>query len=422
MGPSTVETDPDRTPTEPGPAAAPALPIVLAGVHGHGRNHLTNLERLANAGSAARLAGICDPRPPTPDLGERLPGIAWGDDLGSLIDRVGARIAIVCTPIHTHAGLTVVAARRGCGVLLEKPPTATLASFERLEEDLRTAGTACQVGFQDLASPAIDHIRMLIAEGAVGEVRGIGAAGTWIRDSTYFTRSAWAGRRTLGGEPVTDGVLSNPFAHAIASALVLDGSDGRTPPRDIEVELYRANDIEADDTSCVRLRTERGTTVVVAATLCAETSRDPVITVHGTRGRIDLLYKRGRVRLRPHDRRPVPGPGPRPGGAGDSTEGEQIWDFSRADLLENLVDHLQRGRGLLVPLESATAFMHVLEAIRTAPDPVPIPADQIRTVDTDTGTCRVVPGVDRAVLDAADTLAVFSELGLGWTRTSEVPR
>ena len=215
-------------------------------------------------------------------------------------------------------------------------------------------------------------------------------------------------------------MLSNPFAHAVASALVLDGSDGCIPPLDIQVELYRANDIESDDTSCIRLRTERGTTVVVAATLCAEQSREPVISVHGTLGRIDLLYKQGKVRLRRHDRPPVGSPAgfaPTDSGvAKTENPGEQVWEFSRVDLLENLIDHLARGRALLVPLEATTAFMHVVEAIRTAPEPIRIPPDLIRTVDTVTGSSRVIAGVDRAVLDAAERLALFSELGLDWTR------
>lgn len=401
------------------PGSGPDVPVVLAGVHGHGHNHLANLERLAATGSAVRLAGICDPLPPTPDLRERLSGVPWEEDLGTLIDRVGARVAIICTPIHTHARLALTAAGKGCGILLEKPPTPTLASFARLTDGLREFGASCQVGFQDLASPAIDHVRELISAGAVGRIHGIGVTGTWIRDSGYFTRSPWAGRRTLRGEPVTDGVLSNPFAHAIASTLLLDGSDGRVPPEDIEVELYRANDIESDDTSCVRLRTARGTTVLVAATLCAERSRDPVITVRGTHGRIDLLYKQGRVRLRVGD----PVRGTAAADAANRTPIDRVRDFARADLLENLVGHvLDRSRELLVPLESTAAFMHVLEAIRTAPGPVPVPAEFVRTVDTPTGTQRVLPGIDAIVAEAAGTLALFSELGPGWARPREVSR
>jgi hypothetical protein len=38
----------------------------------------------------------------------------------------------------------------------------------------------------------------------------------------------------------------------------------------VEVELYRAHDIEVDDTSCLRLTFATGLTAVLAVTLCAE--------------------------------------------------------------------------------------------------------------------------------------------------------
>ena len=111
-----------------------------------------------------------------------------------------------------------------------------------------------------------------MAEGAIGRVTGIGAAGAWRRDASYYARAPWAGRRVLNGEPVVDGALTNPFAHATATALALDGDTGADDLRDVRVELFRANPIEADDTSCLRLVTARGTTVR-SRSPCAPTAR-----------------------------------------------------------------------------------------------------------------------------------------------------
>jgi predicted dehydrogenase len=379
---------------------AGGTPVVLAGVHGHGRSHLANLARLAAAGGGPhgiRLAGVCDPLPLTPDQRAQVgAGVPVGSDLATLVERVGAAVAVVCTPIHTHADLTLAAVGRGCHVLLEKPPAPSLAEFDRLAAGVAAAGRACQVGFQSLGSEAIGHVRGLVSEGVVGEVTGIGATCVWVRDTSYWARARWAGRRVLDGVPVVDGVLTNPFAHATATALALDGSDGAGGVTGIEVELYRVNEIEADDTSCVRLRTARGTTIVVAATLAGERSHDPVITVHGTAGRIDLFYKRDEVRLR------------RRGGA------ERIWQLGTRDLLENLADHVHDGAPLLVPLPRTAAFMRVVEAVRTAPDPRPVPADAVREVAAGSNRRRFLPGVDEAAAGCAERLALFSELGLPW--------
>jgi predicted dehydrogenase len=376
-------------------ASSPAA-VVLAGVHGHGRWHLRNLDRLRHAGVPVRLAGVCDPRPPADDQRDLIGDVPVSASLDDLLAAVRPDVTVVCTPIHTHADLTLAAAAAGSHVLLEKPPTTTLAGFERLVSGMTASGRACQVGFQSLGSHALPHIRTLIADGAVGDVTGIGAAGAWQRDSSYYARAPWAGRRTLGDVAVVDGALTNPLAHATATALALDGETGQEGLRELRVELFRANPIEADDTSCLRLVTARGTTITVAATLCAERSAEPYLIVHGTRGRIVLEYRTGRVRVEA-------------GGRVETTE------YPATDLLENLVAHVRDpGVPLLVPLAATRAFMQVVEAVRRAPEPSEVPPQYRRTDTSGAHPRLVVPGIDAAVARSAEELALFSELDLPW--------
>jgi predicted dehydrogenase len=378
--------------------------VALVGLHGHGRWHLQNLDRLRRAGVPVRLAGICDTRPPTADERGLLGEVPVAARLDDLLDAVRPDVTIVCTPIHTHADLTLAATSAGSHVLLEKPPTSTLAGFERLASGVAATGRACQVAFQSLASRALPHVRGLIADGVVGEVVGIGAAGAWQRDESYYTRGPWAGRRTLDGVAVVDGALTNPFAHAVVTALALDGETGEQPSRDLRVELFRANPIEADDTSCLRLVTTRGTTLTVAATLCAERDAEPYLVVHGTRGRIRLEYRTGRVRVE---------------------AGGRVTASAHAgtDLLENLVAHVRDAAvPLLVPLAATRAFMRVLEAVRLAPEPVEIPP-RYRRLDASGPRPRlVVPGIDAAVARSAQSLALLSELDLPWARGKAATR
>jgi predicted dehydrogenase len=377
---------------------------VLVGVHGHGRWHLQNIDRLRRAGVPVRLAGICDTRPPTADLRDLVGDVPVMARLDDLLDAVRPEVTIVCTPIHTHAELTLTAAAAGSHVLLEKPPTTTLAGFERLVSGIAATGRACQVAFQSLGEHAVGYVRGLMADGAVGRVIGIGAAGAWARDSSYYARAPWAGRRTLNGVAVVDGALTNPFAHAVATALALDGETGPDPLGDLHVELFRANPIEADDTSSLRLVTARGTTIIIAVTLCAEREAEPYLVVHGTRGRIILQYRTGHVRLEADDRL-------------ESTR------HGATDLLGNLVAYTRDPAvPLLVPLAATGTFMRVLEAVRLAPEPVEIPPEY-RTVDTSGPYPRaVVPGIDAAVARAADELTPLSGLDLPWARKSPARR
>ncbi len=394
-------------------AAPPPTGVLLVGAHGHGRWHLRNLARLHRAGAPVRLAGICDPRPLEPDqlaLADAAGGtgaVPTGPDLDALLATVRPGVTVVCTPIHTHVDLALAAARAGSHVLLEKPPTPTAAEFERLRTGLAATGRACQVGFQSLGSAAVPRVRELVADGAIGAVRGIGGAGAWVRDSAYWARATWAGRRSLGGVPVVDGALTNPFAHATATALALDGA-GADDLREVRVELYRANPIEADDTACLRLVTARGTPVVVAVTLCAERQDEPYVVVHGTRGRIVLHYKSDRVRLE---------------AGATATTGATTTEHPGTDLLENLVAHVgDPAVPLLVPLSATRAFTQVVEAVRLAPAPREIPPEHRRTDTCGPAPRAVVPGVDGAVARAAAELATFSELGLPWAaRPAAVP-
>ncbi|MGW5273369.1 Gfo/Idh/MocA family protein [Streptomyces sp. NPDC004044] len=381
------------------------VPVVLAGARGHGRWHLANIRRLQDQG-LVRLAGICELTPLTetelaPFTGE-LP--AQSADFGELLDSTGARVAVICTPIQTHTELALTAAARSVHLLLEKPPAATFADFERMVTGVRAAGIACQVGFQSFGSHAVPAIRALVDSDAIGAVQGIGAAGAWVRDDAYYHRAPWAGRRRIGPADVVDGVLTNPLAHAVATALELAGSGTADDVASIETELFRAHDIEADDTSCVRITTTRGLPVTAAVTLCAEQAGEPYVIVHGDRGRITFWYKQDRVLIQR---------------AGHGPE-EAV--HGRTDLLENLVDHLAGRAALLVPPQRTGAFMRVVEAVRTAPEPVALPSDAWHTepATASTGARRVVRGIDALVAAGADTLTLFSELGVPWALPTEV--
>ncbi|MET8991519.1 DUF6807 family protein [Nonomuraea wenchangensis] len=367
--------------------------VVLAGANGHGRHHLGNLRALAAQG-LVELVGICDVRPVEVDFGTPL----QSPDLGELIEKTGAEFTVICTPIHTHADLAVTALRAGSHVLLEKPPAPSPDEHRRIAAAVEETGRALQVGFQSLGSAAVPALRELIASGALGTVRGIGGAGAWERPAAYFTRSAWAGKRRLNGVDVVDGALTNPFAHAVATALALTDSG----VAGIETELYHANPIESDDTSCVRIRLDDGLTITIAVSLCAAERHEPYLVVHGDRGRATLVYTQDQLRVEHAD------------GSVTTTVHE------RAGLLENLIDHVRTGAELLVPLARTEAFTQVLDAVRRAPEPLPIPERHQVAVRDAAGEVvrRLLPGIAELTARSADELALYSELDAPWSRVN----
>ncbi|MFB4195280.1 Gfo/Idh/MocA family protein [Streptomyces carpaticus] len=374
------------------------LPVVLVGARGHGRWHLRNLRRLAARG-AVTLAGVCELRPlSAEELGEGLGSPEQGSDLGELLERTGARIVIICTPIHTHADLALTAAKAGAHILLEKPPAPSMAEFRRMTDGIAAAGVACQIGFQSLGSHAVPWIRETLAGGAIGRVRGFGAAGAWVREEAYWQRAPWGGlRRTPDGRDVVDGVLTNPLAHAVATALRLAEADRETDIAGVGLELYRVNDIAADDTSSARMTTTDGTPVVTAVTLAAERPGEPYVEVHGSTGRLTFWYKQDRVLLEREGAEP------------------EYSTYDRTDLLENLIAHLRDADvPLLVPPERTGGFMRLVEAVRTAPEPAALPASAWHSEPAEQGPRRVLDGIDALTAAGARQLALYSELGASW--------
>ncbi|PNI09050.1 oxidoreductase [Arthrobacter sp. AFG7.2] len=380
-----------------GGGAAPAtVPrIALVGVHGFGERHLANLARLQQAG-VLELVAVADPNPPAP--GRLAPSVAVFDDLAQLLAAdPGIDVVILATPIQTHAPLALAALSAGKDVYVEKPPVASLARFQEVLAAAEAAGGLVQVGFQSLGSHALPAIRELVESGSVGEVLGLSAKGQWVRNKAYFKRSRWAGKRSLDGIDVVDGVATNALAHAVATGLHLAGAHTLADVESVETDLYRAHGTESDDTSIIRILTSGGRTLLCALTLCAPEQQRPSVTVHGTRGEITLFYTEDEVVI-------------------TTPDGERREKFGRTDLLENLLAARSAGTPLLCALPDTGAFTTVLEAIRTAPAPQPINADYVTWAGEGDEAHPVVHGIAAAMERAVKAQATFAELGLPWAR------
>lgn len=377
------------------PEPARPLRVAVVGAMGYGVNHLRALRGLAAEGRAV-LVAVVDRRPLEGEAAELAGDAAYHQDLADVLAVDPPDIVTIATPIPSHAPLATAAMRAGCHVLLEKPPTASLAAYEALLAVARETRRACQVGFQANGSSAYAVIDEVVADEEIGEVTGIGVVGTWVRPTSYFERAPWAGRRRLDGVDVVDGVVTNPLAHAVAAALRIDGSTRAEDVAVVEAELFRANDIEADDTSSVRIITTGGRKIALGLTVCAAEASEPRVIVHGTDGQVVFRYKTDEVDV-------------------DGVSGRRTVTCTTTPLLTNLVDHLHDADvPLLSSLEDTGAFMRVLEAVRTADEPAPIPAALVDWREDEEGRHVVVHDVEHWCARVADELRTFTTLGAPW--------
>ena len=260
--------------------------IGVAGMHGHGATHVAAALALEREGRAV-LAAVADHRAPGPELA----GVPAYHEASEMIASEALDVVVLSTPMHTHLPLAEAALATGAHVLLEKPPTPDARRVPPPARGSRgAAGRAVQLGFQSLGSSAVPAMRRLIADGAVGEPVRFGALATWVRTEEYWRRTPWAGRRALDGVPVVDGAVTNPLAHAVATGLAIAGATGESDVAGVRLDLYRANDIEADDTSSLVVDLAGGGTLACALSLTASRRSEPCIVVEGTAGRLVLWY------------------------------------------------------------------------------------------------------------------------------------
>lgn len=382
-----------------GPLLSRPPRVALIGIHGHGRVHLSGLLERHRAGRL-ELCGLADRVPPVPQSQSALPrDAAFDADAARLLDAVRPDVAVIATPIHTHAELARTALDLGAHVLLEKPPVTSLAEHDDLVALAAAARRHCQVGFQAFGSSVIPETLSLIAQGRIGTVERISVVGCWYRDADYYARSAWAGHRKLSGVIVADGALTNPFAHGVALGLRLADPGGARPIRSIRIEPYHAYPIETDDTACARIELDGAAPVTVAVTLCAEREFEPYVLVHGSAGRVTVWYTEDRLLLEPRSAEPVAAAG------------------RRVDLIDDLIAHLGQDPAadvLLSPLRATRPFTAVLEAIQDGPPATPIPEPYQRL----SANGRTVPGIEEAVIRCGQSGSLFGELGLAWAASA----
>ncbi|MFC8734289.1 Gfo/Idh/MocA family protein [Luteimicrobium sp. NPDC057192] len=374
--------------------------VALVGFRGYGASYLPRLAELEATGTA-RLSAVVGPGAPENADPDAVRAVPWFASLDDLLAREVPDVVVVCTPIPTHLPLAVEALRAGADVLVEKPTAASLAEHAELVAVARETGRLCQVGFQTFGSSALAAAREAVADGEIGELAGAGAVGAWTRTDGYWARSAWAGRRTLDGRDVVDGVVTNPLAHAVATTLHVVGATRAEHVADVVTDLFHANPIEADDTSSVRVTTASGLRVGFGFTLCAPEQAPARVLLRGTDGEITLRYER--------DEAVVTG-----------RRGQRTIRGGRADLLADLLSARAHGHDLLCDVVDTGAFMRVLDAVRAAPDPRAVGAEQVTWEGEGDARHPVVHDVAAWCERVAREQRTFTELGAPWAVPTRV--
>lgn len=313
---------------------------------------------------------------------------------------------IIPTSIESHYEYTKKAVEAGFHVMLEKPPVATVQDLDKLIELQRRSGKWIAVNFQHLFNPMTQRLKNRLSAGDFGAVKSLRARALWMRPESYFSRNHWSGKLQVDGRWVLDGTIGNPLAHLLAEALYLATPDaGMAIPTSVQAELYHGNDIESEDTSCLRIQTAEGVPVFYCASLCSKEMTPAFCEIETELAEICLTdYFQLSIRWKD-------------GREEESETPDNNNDLDRLIMLELLVKSLVENRRPLITVEECRPYMLAWNgAFESFGVPVDVPESAVSSEITEMGPVRFIPGFLKMAERACREMKLFSELGVDWAQ------
>lgn len=335
----------------------------------------------------------------------RQKGIAVFGTVEELLDYGQFEVVINPTPIHLHSSLTEQCMEVGFPVWLEKPPVATVQELDHLQAVAEAAGMPVAVCFNSLFSHLVQELKQDLVSGRYGEIRQVKGIGAWIRTSAYFGRNSWAGRVKMDGQWILDGDLNNPFAHVLCNNLYLAGN-GRNflaEPAKVEAELYRCNDIESEDTSCLRIVTKDGIEIIDYLTL-SPNREIPPRTVIETEKALITFENFAKLKIEFHD---------------GSVEQHEAYKEDRIDMLEHLCRAFRTGKPYLGTLDMMRPFTVAVNGAFDSAGSIHAIPSEFRNEDETAGVSRrSIKDIEQIMEDAFQSNSLYSEIGVPWAKGS----
>ncbi|MEM6690019.1 MAG: Gfo/Idh/MocA family oxidoreductase [Planctomycetota bacterium] len=199
------------------------------------------------------------------------------DRVEDMFNQAGLDAVMICTPHPLHEQPTVLAAKAGVHVLIEKPLASTLAACDTMLNAAEEGGIKLGVVSQRRLFEPVQRMKAAIDDGKIGRpILGTFSMYSW-RDENYYQSDPWRGKwDTEGG-----GVLVNQSPHQLDLLQWFMGDIA-------EVTGYWANlnhpYIEVEDTAVAILRFANGSIGNIVTSLSQKPGIYTKVHVHGSNG------------------------------------------------------------------------------------------------------------------------------------------
>jgi predicted dehydrogenase len=273
----------------------------------------------------------------------------------------GVDVVSVLTPSGGHAAQTVVAARAGKHVVVEKPMALRLADADAMIRACDLARVKLFVIKQNRFNTPVVAARAALEAGRFGKLVLGTVRVRWTRDQAYYDQDAWRGTWAQDG-----GVLSNQASHHIDLLEWFMGDVVSVHARAITA-LVR---IEAEDTCVATLKFSNGALGIIEATTAARPKDlEGSLSILGETGAVEIGgFAVNRIKTwqfsdpEPQDAEMI---------AQASVDPPTVYGFGHQAYYEHVIDCLQHDRAALVhglegrrSLELITALYESIETGR----------------------------------------------------------
>ena len=252
---------------------------VIAPAHAESYQRLDNVE----------VAWACDLiEPKARKLADKYAIANVATDYRRMLDDPQMQAVSICTDHASHAQIAVDALAAGKHVLCEKALSSNTIGLDammlahRQSPDLVFAGV-----FQHRFDRAVQCLRQLVQQGALGQILTAGVQVRCLRTNDYYRADKWRGTWDLEG----GAVLINQAIHFIDSILWVMG--GASAVGGAFANLTHGEVMETEDTAVAAVRYRCGALGTIEATCSSHITWEPTLSVHGSAGSIELRHGRG---------------------------------------------------------------------------------------------------------------------------------
>ncbi len=241
------------------------------------------------------VVAVCDPSPAARHTACSA-GVRAYADLAPLLAREALDAAIICTPPADHAALATACLEAGLHVLCEKPLALTI--WDGLEMLL----TAIRARRQVLLACKFRHVPEVVRAREMVQAGDLGEPVAF--EVSFCSPVSMSGRWNAQPERAGGGIIIDNGCHAFDIASYLFGSISRVQA----IPVKSLQTLPVEDSASLIVWAGNGVIGKVDLSWSLSTGRESYLVVHGSRGTVEIGWRRSRVWLAGQGWRQIGGP------------------------------------------------------------------------------------------------------------------